>query len=132
MLARVACHAPIGVDGILVTAEVDIRRGMPVVDIVGLPGGAVREARDRIRVAIRNSRLSFPDDRILINLSPAAVRKTGASFDLPLALAVLAASGQIPWDEAAQIMVLGELTLRGDVRPVHGALAPSPPGWIAA
>lgn len=123
MLARVACHAPIGVDGILVTAEVDIRRGMPVVDIVGLPGGAVREARDRIRVAIRNSGLSFPDDRILINLSPAAVRKTGASFDLPLALAVLAASGQIPWDEEAQLMVLGELTLRGDVRPVHGALA---------
>ncbi len=123
MLARVACHAPIGVDGVLVTAEVDIRRGMPVVDIVGLPGGAVREARDRIRVAIRNSGLSFPDDRILINLSPAAVRKTGASFDLPLALAVLAASSQIPWDDQAEIMVLGELTLRGDVRPVHGALA---------
>lgn len=123
MLARVACHAPIGVDGVLVTAEVDIRRGMPVVDIVGLPGGAVREARDRIRVAIRNSGLSFPDDRILINLSPAAVRKTGAAFDLPLALAVLAASGQIPWDDEVEIMVLGELTLRGDVRPVHGALA---------
>ena len=123
MLARVACHAPIGVDGVLVTAEVDIRRGMPVVDIVGLPGGAVREARDRIRVAIRNSGLSFPNDRILINLSPAAVPKTGSAFDLPLALGVIAASSQVPWDDEVGIMVLGELTLRGDVRPVHGVLA---------
>ena len=123
MLARVACHAPIGVEGVLVTAEVDIRRGMPVVDIVGLPGGAVREARDRIRVAIRNSGLSFPDDRILINLSPAAVPKRGSAFDLPLALGVIAASGQVPWDDEVGIMALGELTLRGDVRPVHGALA---------
>ena len=98
MLARVACHAPIGVDGVLVTAEVDIRRGMPVVDIVGLPGGAVREARDRIRVAIRNSGLSFPDDRILINLSPAAVPKSGSAFDLPLALGCLLYTSPSPRD----------------------------------
>ena len=89
-------HAPFGVDGDLVAVEVDLRRGIPGVDIVGLPDDAVRESRERVRVAIRNSGFQFPRDRVLVNLSPAGVRKVGAAYDLPLALAILVASGQVP------------------------------------
>jgi magnesium chelatase family protein len=110
-------------EGQLVSVEVDIRRGLPGVDVVGLPGGAVRESRDRVRVAIRNSGFTFPQDRILVSLAPAGVRKEGASFDLPIALGILAASGQIVPDLGGQAMVLGELNLGGTVRPVHGVLS---------
>ncbi len=112
-----------GFSGKIVQIEVDIRRGIPGVDIVGLPDGAVKEARERVRVSIRNSGFRFPDDRILINLSPAGVKKGGASFDLPIALAILHSSGQIPSINAKQIMVLGELQLSGRVRPVTGVLS---------
>ncbi len=112
-----------GYEGMVVAIEVDIRRGIPGMDIVGLPGSAIREARDRIRVAVRNSGLTFPRDRILVNLAPADVPKVGASYDLPIALAVLDASGQIsPQLRSLRIMVLGELLLSGVVRPVAGVL----------
>lgn len=112
-----------GYEGMVVAIEVDIRRGIPGMDIVGLPGSAIREARDRIRVAIRNSGFSFPRDRILVNLAPADVPKVGASYDLSIALAVLDASGQIsPRIHPLRIMVLGELLLSGVVRPVPGVL----------
>lgn len=123
MLAVVSSHAPIGMEGALVSVEVDIRRGLPGVDVVGLPDGAVRESRDRVRVAIRNSGFAFPEDRILVSLAPAAVRKEGASFDLPIALGILAASGQINPDGCDHAMVLGELNLCGGVRAVHGVLS---------
>lgn len=123
MLAVVASHAPLGLEGELVSVEVDIRRGLPGIDIVGLPDGAVRESKERVRVAIRNSGFTFPTDRILISLAPAGVRKEGASFDLPIALGILAASGQISLDGVAGIMVLGELKLGGGVRPVNGVLS---------
>jgi magnesium chelatase family protein len=123
MLAVVSSHAPIGLDGELVSVEVDIRNGLPVVDVVGLPDGAVRESRDRVRVAIKNSGYDFPQERVLISLAPAGVRKMGASFDLPIALGILAASGQIPPISAGTAMVLGELNLGGGVRPVNGALS---------
>ena len=103
--------------------EVDIRRGLPGIDVVGLPDGAVRESKDRVRVAIRNSGFTFPPDRILISLAPAGVRKEGASFDLPIALGILAASGQISPDGSGHAMVLGELNLGGGVRAVHGVLS---------
>ncbi len=112
---------PVGFEGELVTVEVDLRRGIPSVDIVGLPDGAVKEARERIRAAIRNSGFVFPLDRLLISLAPAGVRKAGASFDLAMAMAVLAASGQIP-DIGFPVLVLGELELSGRVRPVSGVL----------
>ncbi|MFQ3621604.1 MAG: YifB family Mg chelatase-like AAA ATPase [Spirochaetales bacterium] len=109
--------------GTVVAVEVDIRRGIPGMDIVGLPGSAVREARDRIRVAVRNSGLNFPRDRILVNLSPADVPKTGTAYDLSIALAILENSGQIiPPPPTVSIMVLGELNLSGTVRPVPGVL----------
>ena len=123
MLAVVASHAPVGLEGELVSVEVDIRRGLPGIDIVGLPDGAVRESKERVRVAIRNSGFTFPADRVLISLAPAGVRKEGASFDLPIALGILAASGQIGLDGVAGTMVLGELKLGGGVRPVNGVLS---------
>jgi magnesium chelatase family protein len=123
MLAVICSHAPLGMEGELIAVEVDIRRGLPGVDIVGLPDGAVRESKDRVRVAIRNSGYIFPADRILISLAPAGVRKEGASYDLPIALGILAASGQISPDGMGQTMVVGELNLSGGVRPVNGVLS---------
>ena len=123
MLAVISSHAPLGMEGELVAVEVDIRRGLPGIDVVGLPDGAVRESKERVRVAIRNSGFVFPADRILISLAPAGVRKEGASFDLPIALGILAASGQILPDGVGNAMVLGELNLGGGVRPVHGVLS---------
>ena len=111
----------VGFEGELVTVEVDLRRGIPSVDLVGLADGAVKEARERIRAAIRNSGFEFPLERLLISLAPAGVRKAGASFDLAMALAVLAASGQIP-DIGSPVLALGELELSGRLRPVSGVL----------
>ena len=101
-----------------------MRAGLPVIDIVGLPGSAVKEARERMKVAIKNSKIEFPQSRILINLSPADLRKDGSSFDLPIALSVLIARlnrGASELNEV-KIMVMGELELSGDVRPVRGVL----------
>ena len=121
MNSQVFGHAPFGVDGDLVAVEVDLRRGIPGVDIVGLPDDAVRESRERVRVAIRNSGFQFPRDRVLINLSPAGVRKVGAAYDLPLALAVLVVSGQVAAPEVP-VLACGELNLAGAVHPVSGIL----------
>lgn len=118
---NVYAFEPVGFMGELVAVEVDLRRGIPSVDIVGLPDGAVKEARERVRAAIRNSGFLFPLDRLLISLAPAGVKKGGASFDLAIALAVLSASGQLP-DDGVPVMALGELELSGRVRPVVGVL----------
>jgi len=122
MLATLFSHALFGLDGELVTVEVDIRHGMPGIDIVGLPDSSVREAKERVRVAIRNSGFGFPQERILVSLAPAGVRKGGAAFDLPIALGILNASGQISLP-APNILILGELNLSGKVRPVHGVIS---------
>jgi magnesium chelatase family protein len=123
MFATVTSHAPLGIEGKLISVEVDIRNGIPGIDIVGLPDGAVKESKERVRVAIRNSGFEFPAKRILVNLAPAGIRKEGASYDLPIAIAVLSASSQIPREEVKKTMVLGELNLSGNVRPVHGVLS---------
>ncbi|MFP4483754.1 MAG: YifB family Mg chelatase-like AAA ATPase [Spirochaetaceae bacterium] len=117
------CFVPRGYEGHLVTVEVDIRPGIPGTDIVGLPGGAVREARERVRTAVRNVGLRYPQDRVIINLVPAGVPKTGASFDLAIALAVLSASEQIHPEPDDHVLALGELQLSGRLRPVAGVLA---------
>jgi magnesium chelatase family protein len=106
-----------------VTVEVDIRAGLPAFTIVGLADTAVREARERIQAAIRNSGYEFPARRITANLAPGDVRKAGAGLDLALACAVLAASGQLPCEKLERVALFGELGLDGAVRPVHGALA---------
>jgi magnesium chelatase family protein len=118
---HVFSYAPYGAAGIVIRVEVDIRRGIPGIDITGLAEGAVREARERVRAAFRNSGYQFPLDRVLINLAPAGVRKDGAALDLPIALAVMSAAGLAPHAEA--LMVLGELELSGTVRPMRGVLA---------
>jgi magnesium chelatase family protein len=117
----IVAYTPYGAEGIIIRVEADIRRGIPGIDISGLAEGAVREARERVRAAFRNSGYSFPADRILINLAPAGIRKEGASLDLSIALAVMAAAGmvQVP----ADLMALGELELSGRLRPVRGVLA---------
>jgi magnesium chelatase family protein len=123
MLSVIASQAPCGIDGLPIQVEVDIRRGLPGIDIVGLPDSAVREARERVRVAVRNSGFIFPPDRILVNLSPAGIRKEGASYDLAIALGVLTASRQVPPPGGGRLMVMGELNLRGAVLPVPGVLS---------
>lgn len=126
---QVYSYVPGGYAGDLVSVEVDIRRGIPTTDIVGLPDNAVREARERVRVALRKTGFDYPADRVLINLAPAGVRKVGASFDLAIAVAVVVASGQLEVDGAAAgrrpsaVLVLGELQLDGTVRPVRGVLS---------
>jgi magnesium chelatase family protein len=112
---------PSGAGGIIVRVETDIRRGIPGVDISGLAEGAVREARDRVRAAFRNSGFSFPLDRILINLAPAGLKKDGASLDLPIALSVMSAAELVPI--SGNLLIMGELELSGRIRPVRGVLA---------
>lgn len=103
-----------------VRIEVDIARGLPAFDLVGLPGSAVRESRGRVRSAIRNSGYPFPLARITVNLAPGDIRKVGPQFDLPIALAILSAQGCIPPDALTHWVLLGELALDGTVRPVRG------------
>jgi magnesium chelatase family protein len=117
----VMAYMPYGASGIIIRVESDIRRGIPGIDITGLAEGAVREARERVRAAFRNSGFNFPLDRILINLAPAGMKKEGAALDLPIALSVMAAAGIV--QISGNILVMGELELSGRVRPVHGVLA---------
>jgi magnesium chelatase family protein len=123
MLSRVSTFAIDGVEPRLVTVEVDIRPGLPAFTIVGLGDAAVRESRERVRAAIQNSGFVFPQQRITANLAPASLRKVGPGFDAALALALLAASGQMPPGFAAGVAVFGELSLGGELRPAPGALA---------
>jgi magnesium chelatase family protein len=123
VLASIATFAIEGVDSREVTVEVDVRAGLPVFTVVGLPDAAVREARERVRAALLNSGLEFPLKRLTANLAPAHIRKAGPSFDLALAVALLAASGQLPAEELSSTAVCGELSLGGALRPVHGAVA---------
>jgi magnesium chelatase family protein len=122
MLARVHSAAVIGVDAYPVEIEVDISRGQEAFNLVGLPDAAVRESRERVRSAIRNSGFRYPLDRCTVNLAPADIRKEGPSFDLPIAIAILIASGQINADSLDETAVIGELALDGLVRSVAGAL----------
>jgi magnesium chelatase family protein len=123
VLANVATFAIIGIDSSEVTVEVDLRRGLPGFAIVGLPDRAVRESRERVRAALLNSGLDFPQQRLTANLAPADLRKAGPSFDLAIAVAVLAATDQVPADRLREYAVCGELSLGGSLRPIHGAVA---------
>lgn len=120
MVTMVNSLGVFGMDGYVVQVEVDFLRALPAFDIVGLPDAAVRESRDRVRYAIKNSGFPFPDHKVTVNLAPADLRKSGSLYDLPIALAVLAASGQLEVPE--QTAFLGELSLNGEVRPVSGVL----------
>ncbi|OAN12635.1 ATP-dependent protease [Photobacterium jeanii] len=121
-LAIVHSRACVGVEAPPVTVEVHISNGMPALTLVGLPETTVKEARDRVRSAIVNANFEFPSRRITVNLAPADLPKEGGRFDLPIALGILAASGQIPTTKLANHEFLGELALSGRLRPVKGAL----------
>ena len=123
MLACVTTFALDGVSSHEVTVEVDVRRGLGTFTLVGLPDRAVRESRERVRAALLNSGLEFPQKRLTVNLAPAHVRKAGPSFDLAIAVGLLAASGQVPQEALAGHALCGELSLTGEIRPVRGALA---------
>ena len=122
-LARVNTFCLDGIAARRVWVEADIRNGLPAFAVVGLADKAVREARERVRAAITNSGYVFPNDRITVNLAPAYLRKVGPGFDLPLAIAILAASGQLTPDVLVGCAIAGELSLNGDVRAIRGALA---------
>ena len=123
MLAAVATFALEGIHSQEVTVEVDVRRGLSAFTLVGLPDRAIRESRERVRAALLNSGLEFPQKRLTVNLAPAHVRKAGPSFDLAIAVGLLAASDQVPSDSYTDCALLGELSLSGEIRPVRGALA---------
>lgn len=122
MYAKLYSASVLGIDGFIVEVEIDISNGLPLFDLVGLPDSAVREARERVRAAIKNSGANFPLQRITTNLAPADVKKEGSGFDLAIAIGVLAASGQLEIEGAHQILFIGELALDGTLRPLPGVL----------
>ena len=122
MLACVRTAAVFGIDASIVNVEVDVSFGLPSFAMVGLPDASVRESRDRVRSAIRNSGFEFPPHRVTVNLAPADIRKAGSSFDLPIALGVLAAAGSIARRDIHDILLLGELSLDGAIQPARGVL----------
>jgi magnesium chelatase family protein len=122
MLASLRTAAVFGIEACPVHVEVDVSFGFPGFTMVGLPDASVRESRDRVRAAIRNSGFEFPAHRITVNLAPADVRKAGAAFDLPIALGILAAQGVVERREIADCVLLGELSLDGSIHPTRGVL----------
>jgi magnesium chelatase family protein len=123
MLSRIRSAAVLGIDAFLVEVEVDISNGLPSFSTVGLPNGAVKEGRERVSAALANAGFQFPLRRITVNLAPADIRKDGSALDLPIALGLLVASGQLPEANLSRTMVLGEIGLEGDLRPIRGALS---------
>ena len=122
MVSRVTSLAVLGVDAYYVQVEVDLAPGLPAFNTVGLPDGAVRESKERVRAALGNSGYALPVNRITVNLAPADVRKEGSAFDLPIALGILGAAGAFPSEKMMDIGVVGELALDGAIRPIHGVL----------
>jgi magnesium chelatase family protein len=122
MLARLESAAVLGVDAYPVHVEVDVGLGLPFFRMVGLPDASVRESRDRVRAAIRNSGFEFPSHRITINLAPADIRKAGSSYDLPIALGILAAEGVVRGQALDRVVVVGELSLDGSIHAARGML----------
>lgn len=123
MLARIRSAAVLGIEAYPVDVEVDIANGLPSFSTVGLPQGAVKEGRERVAAALSNAGLSYPLKRITVNLAPADIRKDGSAFDLPIAIGIVAASGWIPDRELREQVILGEVGLEGDLRPIRGALS---------
>ncbi|MCD6408439.1 YifB family Mg chelatase-like AAA ATPase [bacterium] len=122
MLAKIKSITTSGIEGFVVEVEVDIGKGIPGISVVGLPEQSIKESRDRIKPAIRNSGYEFPNRKIIVNLAPADLRKEGSHFDLPIAIGIMTAEGKIPEKRVSQFYFVGELALDGSLRPVKGAL----------
>lgn len=123
MIAKVKSAAVLGIDAYIVDVEVDIERGDNAFSTVGLPDTAVKESRDRVKFAIKNSGFFFPKGRFTANLAPADIRKEGSAFDLPLAVGILAMSDQLTPSKLKDYLLLGELSMDGEIRPIKGALS---------
>jgi len=122
MLAKALSSALLGIDAVIVDVEVDIAQGLPQFATVGLPDGAVKESKDRVKSALKNAGYEFPARKITVNLAPADLKKEGASFDLPISIGILAATGAVKGERLKQYLLLGELSLDGSVKPVRGCL----------
>ncbi|MBI4845934.1 MAG: YifB family Mg chelatase-like AAA ATPase [Candidatus Omnitrophica bacterium] len=123
MFAKVFSANVLGIKGYLIEIEVDISRGLPQISVVGLPDAAVKESKDRVRSAIKNSNFPFPVKKITINLAPADTKKEGSAYDLPIALGILAACGNIEQESLDNFIILGELSLDGKIKPVKGIIS---------
>ena len=123
MLAKVNSAALYGIDALRVEVEIDLASGLPQLATVGLPEGAVKESKDRIRAAVKNCGYTFPAKRITINLAPADIKKEGSAYDLPMAVGILAAEGIVEKELLDHYLLIGELSLDGTIKPVRGALA---------
>ena len=123
MLSKVATCALLGVEGHYVLVETDVTSGLPNFNLVGLAATSVKEARERVRAAIKNSGFDFPAQRITVNMAPADLRKDGTAFDLAIAAGVLAATGQLPAEALQGKILIGELSLDGKIRGVPGTMA---------
>lgn len=122
MFARISGAATLGLGGHVIAVETDISNGLPSFDLVGLASTSVKEAKERVRAAIKNSGYEFPMRRLTVNLAPADLKKDTSGLDLGLAIAILASSGQIPLEACTDCLFLGELALDGEIRPVNGVL----------
>src|ERR1700680_171213 len=122
MLAAVRSAAVLGIDAYEVTVEIHVSRGLPLWVIVGLPSGAVKESRDRVTAALTNSGFELPSRRITVSLSPGDTRKEGTAFDLPIAIGVLVAAGELAPQSIEGLAFVGELGLDGSIRGVRGVL----------
>ena len=122
MLARVWSGSIVGIDAVKVGVEVDVSGGLPGIVLVGLPDTAVQESRERVKAALKNAGYAFPMRKIVINLTPADLRKEGPSFDLPISVGILAASQQVSANLLGDYLFLGEVSLDGSLRPVAGVL----------
>ena len=122
MLSHIYSCGLSGIDGFSVCVETDISNGLPAFDIVGLPDAAVKEAKERIRSAIKNTGFRFPAKHIVINLAPASKRKEGSGYDLPMALSIICATEQIYAPDLSKCTFFGELSLDGTVQPINGIL----------
>src|SRR4030043_648670 len=122
MLARVLSSTVFGIDAYVVEVEVDIASGLPAFATVGLPDGAVKESKDRVKAAIKNCCYDFPSRGITVNLAPADIKKEGTAFDLPMAIGILAATEVVQKGKLSQYFILGELSLDGQIKPIKGTL----------
>jgi magnesium chelatase family protein len=123
MYSRLYSSSLIGIKGFIVEIETHLDNQLPAFNVVGLPDSSVKESRERVTAAIKNSDFIFPNKKITVNLAPADVRKEGSAFDLPIALGVLCSTGILEYDNLSEIIFLGELSLEGTLRPIHGTLS---------
>src|SRR5262249_53665294 len=122
MLAKVNSATLYGIDALRVEVEIDLASGLPQLSTIGLPEGAVKESKDRIRAAVKNCGYTFPTKQITINLAPADIKKEGSAYDLPMAVGILAAEGLIQKNLLDDYLLIDKLSLDGSVKPVRGAL----------